>query len=304
VQAETTAALRAWADRLARKVLAPLPDAWYLRVNFLLRTRRFLKLGNPQAYSDKIQWLMLNGGLERYAQYADKYEARRYIEDTLGSEYLVPLIGVWDKFDDVPFDRLPGRFVLKATHGQGYNFFCPDKASLDLASLRRTVSAWMRENFYRREREPQYRPIRPRLIAEAYLQDDSGALRDYKFPCFDGEPYLVQVLAGHASNRTENFFDREWNPLAIEEKGFPNGTEAIQKPCQLADMLDVAAKLSAGFPFVRVDLYCVDGQIYVGELTFTPACGIITYEPRSVDLELGRMLDLSSFTAAAPPRSQ
>jgi TupA-like ATPgrasp len=300
----STAALRAWADRLARRLLAPLPDVWYLRINFLLRTHRFLKLRNPHAYSDKIQWLMLYGKLERYAQYADKYEARQYIRDILGPEYLVPLIGIWDKFDDIAFDSLPDRFVLKATHGQGYNFFCADKSSLDVASLRRTVSAWTSENFYRREREPQYRPIRPRLIAEAYLQDESGELRDYKFPCFAGEPYLVQVLSGHASNRRENFFDRDWNSLAIVEKDFPPATEPIPKPSLLAEMFDVARKLAAGFPFVRVDLYCVDGQIYVGELTFTPACGLITYEPRAVDLELGRMLDLDRFVSVKPAHAR
>jgi hypothetical protein len=289
------ATLRARADKMLRMLLAPLPDAWYLRVNFLIRTHRILRLKNPRAYSDKIQWLMLYGGLERYTSFADKYEVRRYVADTIGPEYLVPLVGVWDSFDDIPLDQLPRQFVLKATHGQGFNFVCLDKSAIDIASLRRTATAWLGENFYRLERERQYQNIRPRLIAEAYLEDDSGALRDYKFPCFYGEPYLVQVIGGRADGATENFYDRQWNSLQIEEKGFPNAPGRIARPAHLDSMFTLAAKLSSSFPFVRVDLYYAAGRIYFGELTFTPACGLISYKPRSVDYELGGMLDLSAF---------
>lgn len=290
------ATLRACADKVLRTLLAPLPDAWYLRVNFLIRTHRVLRLKEPRAYSEKIQWLMLYGRLERYTSLADKYEVRRYVADTIGPEYLVPLIGVWEKFDDIPFDQLPGKFVLKATHGQGFNFVCRDKSAVDFARLRRTATAWLGENFYRLERERQYRDIRPRLIVESYLEDDSGGLRDYKFPCFYGEPHLLQVIGGRDGGATENFYDRQWNSLPIEEKGFPNALARIPRPEHLDGMFMLAAKLSSDFPFVRVDLYYADGKIYFGELTFTPACGLITYKPSAVDYELGSMLDLSAFT--------
>jgi hypothetical protein len=288
--------------KLVSKATHTLPTAWYCRVNYLLRTKRILHLKNPRTYSEKIQWLKLYGQLEQYASYVDKYDVRKYVADVIGPEFLVPLIGVWSEFDDIPFDEMPEQFVLKATHGQGYNVVCRDKSTLDLTSLRETVKSWTTQNFYRTQREPQYRNLRPRLIAEVYLEDESGSLRDYKFPCFDNVPYMVQVIGDRRDGVTENLYDRDWNLLPIIEKGYPNTRQAIAKPALLDDMLNLAAKLSAGFPFVRVDLYCTGERIYFGELTFTPASGIIVYEPSTFDLELGRLLDLSKFGGGNQPR--
>jgi TupA-like ATPgrasp len=297
---KSPAAFTAPGTMLLRKLRRALPDPWYCRINYLLRTKRILHLNNPRAYSEKIQWLKLYGQLERYAPYVDKYDVRKYVEGIIGPEYLVPLIGVWSDFDDIAFDEMPEQFALKATHGQGYNFVCRDKSALDLTSLRETATNWISQNFYRAEREPQYRYLRPRLIAETYLEDDSGSLRDYKFPCFDGVPYMVQVIADRSKSMTENIYDCAWNLLPVREKGYPNARHAIAKPALLNDMLTIAAKLSAGFPFVRVDLYCTGEKIYFGELTFTPASGIVVYEPSSFDIQLGRMLDLSKFSVTAP----
>jgi hypothetical protein len=279
-----------------------LPDAWYLRLMYWRRQRELLHLKNPKTYSAKIQWLKLYGALDRYAPYVDKHEVRGYVAKTIGPEYLVPMIGVWRDFDDIPFSEVPDRFVLKATHGQGYNFICRDKSALEVPALRLTAMSWMSENFYRREREPQYRDILPQLIVESYLEDDSGALRDYKFPCFNGVPYLVQVLGDRARGTTENFYDLDWNQLQVQESGFPNSLKAIPKPAALHEMIGLAAKLSSRFPFVRVDFYYVDGRIYFGELTFTPASGIISYRPRSFDREVGRMMDLSGFSDLSEPK--
>jgi hypothetical protein len=297
-QRNLAAALTDYVTGQARKVAQAMPDSFYQRLMFLLKIHRILHLRNPQTYSEKIPWLKLYGQLERYSRYADKYEVRRYVADTIGPGHLVPIIGVWDNFDAIPFDRLPDQFVLKATHGCGYNFICRDKSSLDRARLMQTANDWLSENFYVTHREPQYRHIRPRLIAEAYLQDESGALRDYKFPCFGSVPSLVQVLGDRARGTTETFYDRQWNLLPVQEEGFPNAACSIERPALLGEMFGVAARLAAGFPFVRVDLYCVDGRIYFGELTFTPCNGFIAYKPGSFDRELGRMLDLSGLKAS------
>jgi hypothetical protein len=287
--------LRNWAPRLRTGLLQALPDEWYLRLMYWHRQGTLLNLRNPQAYTAKIQWLKLYGGLDRYASYADKYKVREYVAETVGSQFLVPLIGVWENFEEIPFDKLPEQFALKATHGQGYNFICRDRSSLDLASLRHTANAWMSENFYHREREPQYREIIPRLIVEAYLEDESGALRDYKFPCFGGAPSLVQVLGDRARGTTENYYDLQWNLLPVRETELPNSYEPVPKPAALDEMVNLASRLSSRFPFVRVDLYCVADRIYFGELTFTPGSGIMSYQPSSYDLEFGRPLDLSQF---------
>jgi hypothetical protein len=280
------------------KAVRALPDDLYLRLIFLLRMRRLLHLRNPRTYSEKIQWIKLYGSLERFAPFADKYQVREFVTATIGPQHLVPLIGVWDEFGQIPLDALPESFVLKATHGCGYNFICRDKSTLDVASLRQTVTNWLNTNFSVATREPQYRHVRPRLIAEAYLEDEPGKLRDYKFTFSQGAFCMLEVISDRADVVTCNFYDREWNLLPIRVKDVPNTPRPLPKPALLDDMFEVAAKLSAGFAFVRVDLYYAGGNIYFGELTFTPGNGFMTYEPRSFYSELGRKLDLAAVTAS------
>jgi hypothetical protein len=282
-----------------RKAARVLPDSLYLRLTFLLDSKGILHLRNPRTISEVIQWLKLHGSLERYAPYADKYEVRQHVARTIGPQYLVPMIGVWDEFDQIPWDDLPEQFVLKSTHGCRYNFVCRDKSSTDVAEVRQTVARWMSENFYNVNRESQYRHIVPRLIAEAYLEDDSGELRDYKFTCFDGVPFMLEVISTRARGIRVDIYDRQWNLLPIMIKGYTNSVEPITKPALLDDMFDAAAELSAGFPFVRVDLYYVKEKIYFSEMTFTPANGGNTYEPKAFNQEFGRMLDLSKVAAVS-----
>jgi hypothetical protein len=265
----------------ARRAVRALPDGLYLRLRFLLVMRRIPHLRNPRTFSEVIQWLKLHGNLERYAPYADKYEVRQYVARTIGSQYLIPLIGVWDEFDQIPWDDLPQQFVLKSTHGCGDNFVCRDKSATDLARVRQTVTKWMSANFYHEHREAQYRNVVPRLIAEAYLEDDSGGLRDYKFSCFEGIPFLLEVMSNRGPGMTVNLYDRQWNLLPVTTKGYSNSAKPLTRLALLDDMLDAVTKLSARFPFVRVDLYYVDEKVYFGELTFTPANGFIAYEPKS-----------------------
>jgi hypothetical protein len=294
------AALRNRIGRRTLKAIRALPDTLYLRAIFLLEMRRFLHLRNPRTYGEKIQWLKVHGSLERYTSYADKYEVRQYVSDKVGSQYLVPLIGLWDDFDQIPLDALPERFVLKATHGCGYNFVCRDRSSLDVVGLRETTARWMSENFYVVEREPQYRSIRPRLIAEAYLEDEPGQLRDYKFLFFDGVFHMLEVIGDRDSGVTCNIYDRDWNLSGSTVKNVRNSAKELPRPALLDEMFDVAAKLAAGFPFVRVDLYYVGQKIYFGELTFTPHSGLKSYVPKSFEDELGRMLDLPAVIAPRP----
>jgi TupA-like ATPgrasp len=280
----------------ARKAVRALPDGLYLRLRFLLVMKRIPHLRNPRTFSEVIQWLKLHGDLARYAPYADKYQVREYVARTIGSQYLIPLIGVWDEFDQIPWDDLPQQFVLKATHGCGDNFVCRDKSAADPAQVRQAVTKWMSANFYYEHRESQYRNIVPRLIAEAYLEDDSGDLRDYKFSCFDGVPFLLEVMSNRGPGLTVNLYDPQWNLLPVNSRGYSNSLKPLTRPALFDDMLDAVAKLSARFPLVRVDLYYVAEKIYFGELTFTPANGFITYEPKSFNQELRRVLDLSKLT--------
>ena len=277
-----------------------LPDNIYVRLYYFKNKRELLHLKDPKKFTQKIQWLKLHGNLEQLAAYADKYTVRPYIEQTVGKEYLVPLIGMWENFDDIPFETLPDRFVLKATHGCNYNFICKDKSKINLDELRTTVNQWMSENFYEQERETQYKDCEPRIICETYLEDETGGLRDYKIWCSKGKPVLVQVDSDRFTDHKSDIFDTKWKKMdQFSTATFGVVSDPIKKPKNLSEMLQVATKLSQAFPFVRVDLYTVDGKIYVGELTFTPGSGMVTFETEAADIELGDFIDLNAYADLA-----
>jgi hypothetical protein len=277
----------------AGKVIGLLPDKPYVYWLYFKYHKRFANLCHPVRYTEMITWLKLYGRLERYSSLADKYEVREFVGKTIGEGYLIPLLGVYERFEDIPFDQLPDQFVLKGTHGCGYNVICRDKSKLDWAELRATFERWLGENFYRFEREPQYRDIRPRIVVEQYLEDDSGSLRDYKFYCTKGEPRLVQVDTDRFLGHKSVLMSPEWRMFeSVQCSTFQNLTPP---PCpeRYAEMLEVVRRLAKAFPFVRVDLYVAGGRIYFGELTFTPGSGFAEFNPKKTgDQEFARILQL------------
>jgi hypothetical protein len=282
------------------KLSGYLPDKLFLRLLYYRRLHQLLHLRRPLTIGDYIQWIKLNGKLERFSQYVDKYVVRAYVEHTIGAEYLIPMLGVWDSFDEITFEQLPQRFVLKATHGSGYNYICKDKSTIDMEAVRVQANSWLAENFYRREREPQYRDCTPRLIAEQYVENETGQLPDYKVHCSKGEPKIIQVNSNRFSgNMSEELFDPSWQRLSTVHNSLSIDPEkTTPKPRELAQMLKVARNLSKEFPYVRVDLYVVHGRVYFGELTFTPGSGFVTFMPKATgSQEFVRLLgiDLSAY---------
>ncbi|HSX43217.1 MAG TPA: ATP-grasp fold amidoligase family protein [Candidatus Saccharimonadales bacterium] len=279
-----------------------LPDRLYVPLVFFVRYRRFPNLRKPVRWADKIQWLKLNGHMERFAQYADKYTVRAYVEEKIGAQHLIPLIGAWDTFDEIPFDELPGQFVLKVTHGCGYNFICKDKSKLDLGMLRAKITGWQQEDFYKQEREPQYKDSPRKIVCEQYLADPrTGDLPDYKFYCVKGEPKVAQVDTDRFTDHKSAFLEIDtWKPIDyMYIATFEVPSDLPPKPRNLLHMLDIARKLSADFPFVRVDLYSVGDKVYFGELTFTPGSGWVDFRPVSGEIRFGQMIDINDYKLAA-----
>lgn len=271
-----------------------LPDKLYIMFDYFLNKKKLLSLNNPKTYSEKIQWIKAYGDLEKYAKYVDKFEVRDYISKTIGEKYLIPLIGVWEKFDDIPFNILPQKFALKATHGTGYNFLCKDKSSLDRDVLKKTVDNWIKQNYYTINRERQYKLLKPKIICEKYLEDQSGQLTDYKFYCRNGKPKIIQVSSSRFSEHKLDLLDLNWNKLSIFY-GYPNSNKVISKPDNFQEMIEISKKLSKIFTFVRVDLYSVNKKVYFGELTFTPGSGLAELKPLSAEYRLGELIDLSKY---------
>jgi len=277
---------------MARGFSKWIPDSLYLKQVFKLRLGYPLNLKNPKTFNEKIQWMKLYGDLQQYTNLVDKYEVRKYVANTIGEEYLIPLLGVWDKVEDIDFSKLPEQFVLKCNHDCGSVVICTDKAAFDVEKAKNKLKKCLKRNFYYRFREPQYKKIKPRIICEKYIVDESGNdLKDYKIFCFNEIPKIIEVIADRFTSQKINFYDTEWNYIAVSGK-CSTDPNAIDKPCNLQEMLGLAKKLSENIPHVRVDLYSINNRIYLGELTFTSAAGFRKFEPKEFDFEMGSWLEL------------
>lgn len=272
-----------------------LPDELYLKIMYWASLGKKLDLKDPKAFNEKLQWLKLYNRDPEYTKMVDKFEAKKYVADIIGEEYIIPTLGVWDNADDVDFAALPDKFVIKCTHNSGKGMYiCKDKSQMDETAVREGLRAGLRQNYYKRGREWPYKNVKPRIIAEQYMEDEKTAeLRDYKFMCFDGEVKSLFVCSDRFSKDSLHvtFFDRDWNHLPFERQ-YPLKKDGIDKPQNLDLMIKLAEKLSADIPFLRVDLYEINGKIYFGELTFFPGGGNEAFTPEEWDYKFGSYIKL------------
>lgn len=261
---------------------------WYKR-----RTGKNLNLDAPKSFNEKIQWLKLYDNSPLKTKLADKYAVREWIKDEIGDDYLIPLLGVWNSFDEIDFDKLPDRFVLKANHGSHWNIIVKDKSKFDKAKAKKKFDKWMSWNYANKAGlELQYKDIVPKIVAEQFVEDSNGELNDYKILCFNGEPKYVWIDCGrYTKDRIKNIYDLDWNlqPFSMTHEV---SKEEIPAPANLDKMIELARKLCRDFAFVRVDFYNVDGKIYFGEMTFTSMSGLDKFKPEKYDYIMGEMLEL------------
>lgn len=252
---------------------------------------RDLDWSNLQRYTEKMQWKKLYciDPLERIA--SDKYAVRKWVQNKIGEEYLIPILGVWDRFEDINFDVLPEKFVLKATHASSTNIVVKNKNHFDKKMAALKFKCWLSFDHAFTSFEMNYKDIPRKIIAEKYLSDENGELPDYKFLCFDGVPYYCWVDKGRFTNHTRDIFDMDWN-LQPWQDAFPNSGLKIQKPKNFNKMKEIVKILCKGFLHVRVDLYNLNGVIYFGELTFCESSGFCLITPDSYDYKLGQMWNL------------
>lgn len=272
-----------------------LPDKLYLSVLFRLRLGRWINWKNPQTYNEKLQWLKLHNKKAEYARMVDKYEAKQYVAERIGEEYIIPTLGIYNSVDEIDFDTLPNQFVMKCTHDSGGIIICADKYSLDWTAAKKRMMQGLKKNYYYYNREWPYKYVKPRIIVEQYMVDESGyELKDYKFFCFDGEPKALFIATdrGRKDEETKfDFFDMDFNHLPITN-GHPNSPRPIACPPGFEKMKELAAKLSHGQPHLRVDFYDINGHIYFGELTFYHWSGLTPFNPEKWDYEFGSWINL------------
>lgn len=280
--------------RIYYNILKVFPDKWVINFENFRAYKRFLPKDKEKIvyFGEKIQYLKLYGNLEKYGDCVDKYKVREYIKNKIGNEYLIPLLGVYNKAEDIKYDELPNKFVLKINNGSAMNIIVKDKTKLDISKTNKKLNKWLKNDYSKIKKEYQYKNVKRKIICEKYISDKKDRLVDYKFFCFDGEPLFCKADIDRFTDHRANFYDMNWNQIKMTEGNFKEYNGVINKPDNFEKMIELSKKLSEDFQFIRVDLYDVDGKIYFGELTFTPASGKNPFYPLEKDKEIARRIKI------------
>lgn len=272
-----------------------MSDRTYLKIAYRLNLHEKLNLEKPEGYNAKLQWIKLYDHRPEYVRMVDKYEAKKYVSSIIGEQYIIPTIGVWDHFDDIEFNLLPDRFVLKCTHDSGGLIICKSKKNFDYESAKKKIESCLKRSYYWQGREWPYKKVKPRIIAEEYMEDSvTHDLRDYKFFAFDG---VVRALFIATERQTAgedtkfDFFDMNFRHLDLKH-GHMNAKTPPRKPVNFEKMKELAAILSKGYPQMRIDFYEVNGKIYFGELTLFHHGGMVPFQPPKWDKVFGEWISL------------
>ena len=275
----------------SRGLLNWMPDELYIKLCYRAAFHKKLDLKHPKTYNEKLQWMKLYDRNPLYRTLVDKFAVRAYVAEHVSEEYLIPMVGgPWTDPEQIDFDALPDQFVLKCNHGSTTNIICKDKRKLDIPAARAKLKKWLGMSWFWYGREWPYKDLPPCIYAERYMEDENDReLRDYKFFCFDGKPECIMVTTDRTDGSTEthaDFFDMDYNHLPFHKK-HPNAPVTPAKPRNFEAMKALAAKMSAGLPAVRIDLYDVNGKVYFGEYTFFSASGFGPFQPAAWDEKLG-----------------
>ena len=269
-----------------------LSDEQYLKLFFKSNLGYSLNLENPQTFNEKLNWIKIYDRKPIYTTMVDKYEAKKYVASIIGDEYIIPTLGVWNRFEEIDFNTLPYQFVLKCTHDSGGLVICRDKSKLDIEVARKKINRSLKTNYYLLGREWPYKDVKPRIIAEKYMTDNGNGLTDYKFYTMNGKVKAMMIVTDRGIATKADYFDREFHHLDFTW-GYPNSTVLPQKPVQYEKMIELAERLAKGTTEVRVDFYEVRGSLYFGEMTFFDGSGLQPILPVEWDKKLGSWLELN-----------
>lgn len=271
-------------------------DKIYLSLRHYLAFGKKMNWENPQTFNEKMQWLKLYDRRPEYTIMVDKVKAKDYVASIIGEEYIIPTIGVWDSADDIDFENLPNRFVIKCNHNSGTGMYiCKDKSKMNADMVRAGLRRGLKENYFLNNREWPYKDVPRKIIAEQFMEDyKTGELRDYKFFCFDGVVRGLFIATGRSKGDhfvCFDFFDANFNHLPVKH-GHPNAKVMPEKPATFEEMKRIASILSKGIPSVRIDLYEINGKVYFGEITFTHWGGFMKFDPPEWDAIFGGWINL------------
>ena len=284
---------------LLKRYFTWLPDKLYIQLMFFIKMGYMPNFQDPQTFNEKLQWLKLYYRKPEFTMMVDKYAVKDYVASVIGQEYIIPTLGLWDRPEDIEWDKLPSQFVLKTTHGGGNTgvVICKDKSTFDKDNAILRLKLSMKQDIYKTLKEWPYKNVKRRIIAEQYVEPDSKThdLPDYKFFCFDGEVKALFVGTERQSGDVKfDYYDSEFNHLDLIQL-HPMSGRNLQKPAAFEEMKKLASKLSKGIPHVRIDLYDVNGKIYCGEITFFHHGGVVPFHPNKWDYVFGGWINLPSI---------
>lgn len=274
-----------------------VPDKTMIILQYKIKLGRIPNIKEPVRFTEKLQWYKLNYKKDLLTICSDKFSVRKYVEGKGLAHTLNKLYYVYDNPEAIRIEDLPEKFVMKTTNGSGTNYICSNKQIFDLDKVKEEISHWINRNIYASGREWAYKNIKPRIIVEELLQDKASqfeGINDYKFLCFNGEPRFVILDVDRHIEHKRNIYDTNWNYIDVKTDK-PNIKSNVGKPDGLEEMLNISRILSEDFPFVRVDLYYVNGKTYFGELTFYPWTGYVQFKPDNFDYILGERFDISNI---------
>ncbi len=278
-----------------RNIIKITSPTAYVKLQYKYITHHKLNLKNPIRYTEKLQYLRLytypKSALA--TKCASRAGVRDYLNELGLEQYLIPSLGLFDKFEDIDFAKLPEQFVMKCTHACAFNYICKDKNKIDKVALQKTFKKWLKIDYGKKTVERHYSGIKPQIIIEKYI----GGLdlpTEYKIHCFNGIARSLYVVTGRGVDiRYDNLYI-DWSPFdGSQFNGWSKSSIPPTKPSNFSEMVKIAEKLAKPFPFVRVDLYNVNGKIYFGEMTFTPAKGTLILDDDQADFEMGSWLKIN-----------
>ena len=279
-----------------RKICAVLPAKFVSYVDNYRAYGNILNLKEPHYYGEKEQWIKLYGKAEKFTPFVDKYLVRSYVEEKIGREYLPILYNTYKNPNQIDYDELPEKFVLKLNNGSGGNIICKDKTSLDIEFTNDKLTKLMKDakNYYKYTKEPQYKNVKTIILCEEYLEDKKGQLIEYCLHCFDGKVKFIEVHTDRFNGYKENYYYPDWTETEFRGR-LESKADYIEKPKNLKKIIELGECLAKEFPYVRVDFNAADNRLYFGELTFTPDNGTEGFYPIEYDLEIAKMIDLSKY---------
>lgn len=279
--------------KLDQRNIIRLSDRLFVKLAYEYQCEQKIDLDNPKTFNEKIQWLKLYDRKPEYTKMVDKYEVKKYVSDIIGEQYVIPTLGIYNKFEDINFNELPNQFVLKCTHDSGGIVICKDKNEFDIKEARKRINKSLKRNYYKIWREWPYKNVKRRILAEKYMVDESGTeLKDYKIFCFNGKAKYIQVDFDRFDAHKRNIYDINWNLTNMRTIYPMDKNKKIEKPKKLELMLELANELAKDKKFVRIDFYSIIQNIFFGEITFYPGAGLEEFIPKEYNKKLGDLIEL------------